>query len=507
VAMELTPAWGRMLASAGMTSPRGRCHTFDRRADGYARGEACVAGAIRMPAHTTPTAAPLSLRGSATRQDGRSASLTAPSGVAQQALLTAAITDASTLASEYGMVEAHGTGTALGDPIEGASLATAILKSRVGVVGLLPVGGAKANNGHSESAAGIAGLTNLVAQLVGGCAAPNAQLRILNPHMRGALDGMGAAVLVHTNALANDSQGGVSSFGYSGTIAHAVLHHVAMAPVQLHSRKAYKHHAMPWRDATHPFAQLEVDQPPSGGCLFQSPVVGMLQSVVSDHVVLGRIIFPGAGYLELARAAHSSASSSSGLLSSNAILSGVFFLMPLILDKYGHLQCSIDDDGQVEVRSGELEARASLLEATVHCTAVVATESQYGSSQGHAPVLRAERGAHAILAPRLYEGFHAIGLHYGPAYRAILQGWGCCSRQTATSRLRHRSDRQGMLVHPADLDGALQLSSTVVGKGGGLRVPFAIDAALLGGAPSAKWTVCEHASCHRNRSIAHSSLP
>ncbi|MDA9173044.1 hypothetical protein N9O24_00510 [bacterium] len=28
---------------AGMTSFRGRCHTFDQRADGYCRGEGCVA--------------------------------------------------------------------------------------------------------------------------------------------------------------------------------------------------------------------------------------------------------------------------------------------------------------------------------------------------------------------------------------------------------------------------------------------------------------------------------
>ena len=46
----------------------------------------------------------------------RSASLTAPSGQAQQALLIASLIEAGTLPSELNLAEAHGTGTALGTP-------------------------------------------------------------------------------------------------------------------------------------------------------------------------------------------------------------------------------------------------------------------------------------------------------------------------------------------------------------------------------------------------------
>ena len=66
----------------------------------------------------------------------------------------------------------------------------------------------------------------------------------------------------------------------------------------------------------HPFAQLRL--PPSGS-VFRSPVAGALHSLVADHVVQGRVIFPGAGYLEMARAATGTASA----------LRGVFFLQPL----------------------------------------------------------------------------------------------------------------------------------------------------------------------------------
>merc|ERR1711965_637518 len=48
VSFMLTPSIGISFALAGMTSARGRSHTFDNRADGYARGEAC--GGITLSA-------------------------------------------------------------------------------------------------------------------------------------------------------------------------------------------------------------------------------------------------------------------------------------------------------------------------------------------------------------------------------------------------------------------------------------------------------------------------
>ena len=119
----LVPTVGAVFATAGMTSARGRSHTFDSRADGYARGEACGGVVIERRSNTTV----LGLLGSAVRQDGRSASLTAPNGSAQRGLLLAAFGRASMSSAEIGCVEAHGTGTALGDPTEAGSLAATSL--------------------------------------------------------------------------------------------------------------------------------------------------------------------------------------------------------------------------------------------------------------------------------------------------------------------------------------------------------------------------------------------
>ena len=180
VTLMLAPGVGVSFAVAGMTSARGRSHTFDARADGYARGEACGGVALRGGLND---GAALGLFGSAVRQDGRSASLTAPNGQAQQGLLVAALQDASTSVDTLALNEAHGTGTALGDPIEVGSLGTAVISARDKA---LAVGGVKANIGHAEPAAGMTGLLKLATELHLGEAAQNAQLRSLNPHVGGA---------------------------------------------------------------------------------------------------------------------------------------------------------------------------------------------------------------------------------------------------------------------------------------------------------------------------------
>jgi len=97
-------------SAAGMLSGLGRCHTFDRRADGYCRGEGCGAFVF------SPEADDAAVAGSAVQQDGPSASLTAPNGSSQQRLIEAV--RAGRDADHAPALEAHGTGTALGDPIE-----------------------------------------------------------------------------------------------------------------------------------------------------------------------------------------------------------------------------------------------------------------------------------------------------------------------------------------------------------------------------------------------------
>ena len=226
VNLILWPAIATMLAKAGMTSPRGRCHTWDARADGYARGEACVA--VYLSSQPTPLRTSTSyLAGGAVRCDGRSASLTAPNARAQQALLEEALSDATTRADGVCGAECHGTGTALGDPIEASSYGAVVGRARGdgGASGIV-LSATKANVGHGEPAAGLAGMLLAACVRHGtGTAPAAAQLRVQNPH----LGEQHLAVRPVTQAgayfelAAAATALGVSSFGYSGTIAHQVL--------------------------------------------------------------------------------------------------------------------------------------------------------------------------------------------------------------------------------------------------------------------------------------------
>ena len=139
------------VCALGALAPDGRCKTLDATADGYGRGEA-VALVIVGRASTSHRPRAL-LAGSAVCQDGRSASLTAPSGPAQRSVIRAALAEAGGVeGARVGAVALHGTGTPLGDPLELGALATALSSSSSHAP--LALMSTKAALGHTEGAAG-----------------------------------------------------------------------------------------------------------------------------------------------------------------------------------------------------------------------------------------------------------------------------------------------------------------------------------------------------------------
>jgi len=224
----LVPNTTLMFARAGMLSADGRCKTFDARANGYARSEAIGAVAVEEAGgaeHLVVGGGILLHEGSrcfigssAAHADGKSASLTAPNGTSQARLVRECLGAAGlTLLPQ---VETHGTGTALGDPTEAGGLERA-LGATAPILGSL-----KANLGHAEPSAALASIlmVRMALHQLAAVGNGNAQLRVCNVMVDPALRGMRAQL--PTQRLAASARArhiGVSSFGYSGTIAHVVL--------------------------------------------------------------------------------------------------------------------------------------------------------------------------------------------------------------------------------------------------------------------------------------------
>src|SRR5262249_36268628 len=122
------------------------------------------------------------IRGTACNHDGHSNGLTAPSGMAQEAVMRAALDNAGIEAARVGYVEAHGTGTLLGDPIEVLALQRVYGEGRSPQSPLL-VGAVKTNFGHTEGAAGVAGLIKAALCLERGELPASLHVRQLNPKL------------------------------------------------------------------------------------------------------------------------------------------------------------------------------------------------------------------------------------------------------------------------------------------------------------------------------------
>lgn len=213
-----------------MMAPDGRCKFGDASGDGYVRSEGAGIVVLKRLAQALADGDRIYavVRGSATNNDGRSSGvLGRPSRIGHEELLRAAYADAGVSPARVGYVEAHGTGTRAGDPVEIGALGAVLGEGRPPEAPCL-VGSVKTNIGHTESAAGIAGLIKAALTLHQG--EVPASLHFKDPNPQVPWSDLPFRVPTTTTAwpapaTSNGSArvAGVNSFGISGTNAHAVL--------------------------------------------------------------------------------------------------------------------------------------------------------------------------------------------------------------------------------------------------------------------------------------------
>ncbi|KAH6658934.1 hypothetical protein BKA67DRAFT_509967 [Truncatella angustata] len=214
-----------VMSSLTLLSPEGKSFSFDSRASGYGRGEGSATVLLKRLDDALRDGDPIRavIRETGANQDGRTDTITTPSGVAQEELIRECYRKSGLDPAHTTYFEAHGTGTPTGDPIEAGAIASVFKNSR-SADQPLRLGSVKSNIGHTETASGLASIIKVVKALEKGQIPPSINFEKPNPK----LDLPGWKLKVPTeletwNAINGIRRASVNNFGYGGANAHVIM--------------------------------------------------------------------------------------------------------------------------------------------------------------------------------------------------------------------------------------------------------------------------------------------
>jgi polyketide synthase PksL len=188
------------------------------------------------------------------------------------------------------------------------------------------------------------------------------------------------------------------------------------------------------------------------------------ETVIRDHRVEGRPMLPGAAIIEMVWQAVRLAAETDAIQ-----LQDLVWLQPCVADDQGlEVRVALHPKGpdtlafQLRAADGAVKAEGK------------ATLAATGESAGPAFESVRARCPRRIEPAEFYSGFAALGLDYGPGFRAVREigagedeVWSLLERPTDWGAETYR-------LHPALLDGAFQ-SLAMLSADGGLELPFSVE--------------------------------
>ena len=223
--LHMTPQYTITESKGGFLSPEGLSRTYDSDANGYVRSEGIGIVALKRLDHALRDNDRIHavIVGSGVNQDGKTNGITVPNGEAQQNLIFRVCEEAGINPGELQYIEAHGTSTPVGDPIEANALGHVLAKGRKEGDECF-IGSVKTNIGHTEAAAGVAGLIKTVLALKNKTIPPHINLKKINPALN--IDEQPFSIPIKPTPWpkhTGPARAGVNSFGFGGTNAHVIL--------------------------------------------------------------------------------------------------------------------------------------------------------------------------------------------------------------------------------------------------------------------------------------------
>jgi acyl transferase domain-containing protein/acyl carrier protein len=226
VSIRVPQLAGYFYNEGGIMSPDGHCRPYDHRAHGttFCSGVGVVVLKRVADALADGDTIHAIIRGFALNNDGSAkVGFTAPSVEGQSEVIAEALAMAGVGAENIGYVEGHGTATAIGDPIEVTAL-TRAYRAQTQKTGYCALGSVKSNMGHTDAAAGVAGLIKAALSVKHGLIVPSLHFERPNPQ----IDFENSPFYVSSElkpwpAESTPRRAGVSSFGVGGTNAHCIV--------------------------------------------------------------------------------------------------------------------------------------------------------------------------------------------------------------------------------------------------------------------------------------------
>ncbi|WP_433200632.1 SDR family NAD(P)-dependent oxidoreductase [Nocardia sp. CA-107356] len=231
---------------------------------------------------------------------------------------------------------------------------------------------------------------------------------------------------------------------------------------QLHTGEA---HALGLRSTEHPMLGALVAQPESGGVRFTGRLSTATHPWLADHDVLGTVLLPGTGFVELAIHAGDQVDCPE--------LEELTLLAPLVLQGHGGVQIQVivgdgDESGRrrLDIYSRNDEDDPSV-PWTHHADGTVSPSRESDEPEGWADFAQwPPAGASEVGLDGAYDELADNGYNYGPAFQGLAALWRRGEDLFAEVALPEQTSTQGYGVHPALLDAAMHALPFGLPQGG-----------------------------------------